>query len=108
MEALLMTILAYSTGHCHHQVALCKAVNTLHLQTAMYGFCSTNNRYNEQQRCSLGLEILCHDCTDDQTDLCQSLRGATGGVDTVSPDFLVIDSLLSIPPKDALLPSDPS
>ena len=38
----------------------------------------------------------------------QSLRGATGGVETVSPDFLVMDSLLSMPPTDALLPSDPS
>ena len=38
----------------------------------------------------------------------QSLRGATGGVETVRPDFLVIESLLSMPPSDALLPSDPS
>ena len=40
--------------------------------------------------------------------LTHNLRGATGGVDTVSPDFLVMDNRRIMPPKDALLASEPS
>ena len=38
----------------------------------------------------------------------QSLRGTTGGVDTVSPDFFVMDSRLIMPPSLLLLLSEPS
>ena len=62
-----------------------------------------NNKHS-----TLGSQPLCHKCYDDQSESYHILLGATGGVDTVSPDFLVIDSLRSIPPKDALLPSEPS
>ena len=54
------------------------------------------------------LQPPCCKCNLPNQQSLQSLRGATGGVDTVSPDFLVMDSLLIMPPIDALLPSEPS
>ena len=54
---------------------------------------------------SIGLAVAGFFCNKTNCST-QSLRGATGGVDTVNPDFLVMDSRLMMPPMDALLPSD--
>ena len=62
---------------------------------------STTDRHPHQSACSGYLQ---HEQGLLQN---QSLRGATGGVDTVKPDFRVMDNRLIMPPNLLLL-SDPS